>query len=122
MVIERDYYAGFEGEPEMKFVRARGDETIESVRLWGGYFDAIMGEAKPDPVRGWEGLALPHNLDQGWNEESPWTIQDVPAATTHWRRIDVRSLDEKTKEVFHAISDLLFRAQAAGETVRIFRD
>ena len=73
-LVNKIYYDGFEGEPEIQLIYRKGDNN-EILIMWEGYFDQIMKLMCPD-AQGWTGLAYNYNMDTGWYEESPWVIKD----------------------------------------------
>lgn len=79
-LINKKYYDGFEGEPEIQLIYRKGDNN-EILIIWEGYFDQIMKLMRPD-AQGWTGLAYNYNMDTGWYEESPWLIKDLQMALT----------------------------------------
>lgn len=112
-----DFYSGFEGEPEVRFAAVGCDGSEgESVRLWEGYFDALMQKVAPE-ASGWTGLALPYHLHGGWYDRSPWPVPDVAKVLSQWRGIDARSLGPPHDEAHAAVLQLLSRALSAGQTV-----
>jgi hypothetical protein len=116
-----DFYAGFEGEPELRFVRGYASEPRETIRLWSGYFDELMRHACP--VDGaWRGLALPYHLDEGWYSESPWPIPDVAEAARQWNEMDVGAATPDARRVHAAIGALLATAMREAEPVVVWRD
>ncbi|AUX26719.1 uncharacterized protein SOCEGT47_072890 [Sorangium cellulosum] len=109
---KRDYYAGFEGEPEVRF-HWTGDDGLErAVRLWVGYFDQIMSAIEPEEV-GWTGLALPYHLNEGWYDSSPWPIPELESVIEQWRRIDTSRLDEPARAAHAEVLALLIEADTA---------
>ena len=103
-----DFYAGFEGEPEIRFV-ARIDAAPERIiRLWVGYFDAIMGRVEPTNGR-WTGLARPYNLHEGWYER-PWKVVDVKSVADEWARILIEGLPSPSADAHGAVLRLLNEA------------
>jgi hypothetical protein len=116
-----DYYTGFEGEPEIRFIRQPANGEGEIVRLWAGYFDAIMATAEPG-ADGWRGLALPYHLDEGWYDESPWRIEGLSEVAAEWNRLNVSALDDQGQEIWGVVGRLLEAARDAGDPVWIAYD
>lgn len=123
-MIQHDHYGGFEGEPELRFLRTMPNgEELESVRLWGGYLDEIMRVVQPDSSSGkWQGLAAIYHLDQGWCERSPWRMEDVAAAARHWSDLDITKLRPETRKVFDLVGKLLSEAATKGQVVTVFSE
>ncbi len=112
------HYLGFEGEPEIQFIR--GTEISEQyiLRIWIGYFDTIMSTSKLGE-NGWSGLSYYYHTHTGWYETSPWEIQDINKAIIEFEEMDVHELDETAKNVWSDICSLLNDARSSKETVMI---
>ena len=63
-LVNRKYYDGFEGEPEIQVIYKKRNDT-EIFSIWEGYFDQIMRLMLPDE-QGWTGLAYCYNMFTGW--------------------------------------------------------
>lgn len=113
-----DFYTGFEGEPEIQFSTASGCGGNRIVRVWVGYFDAIMSKVKPGPT-GWTGLALPYHLNAGWYDSSPWRIPDLDAVVKQWGSIETASLSPDSVRAHSAVLELLRHALATSQPVTI---
>jgi hypothetical protein len=113
-----DFYTGFEGEPEIRFTVADRGSEERSVRLWAGYFDALMNEVQPDPGA-WTALALPYHLNEGWYDSSPWRIPDLDAAIRQWMTIDALSLGPEYVAAHAAVLQVLLGAKQASKEVLI---
>ena len=113
----RDYYSGYEPEPEFVVVAETGaDEQV--VRSWIGHIDRIFGCMKPGPS-GWTSLARAYHLSGAWLDESPWYVDHLQAAEEQWERVQAADLDSETAAVHAAIGDLMSQAVANGWRVRI---
>lgn len=66
-----NFYAGFEGEPELVVEAWRDEELLGRVDAWMGYFDTLMEacEAGPD---GRHGLSLAYHVQSPWFYEQEW--------------------------------------------------
>lgn len=114
---ERDFYEGFEGEPELQFVAA--DATggaVDTVRMWIGHFQAIVDKLNPGPY-GWTGIALPYHTHTGWYEEDSWRVPDLDELGAQWNGIAPSSLGATEKEAHRAVADLIDAARSRGATV-----
>ncbi len=116
--IIRNYYSGYEGEPEIQFIRVTGDGQRFILRIWVGFFDNIMMSIKP-VANEWTSLAYYYHLVEGWHDESPWKVPDIGAAISQFRDIDVASIDKNSQEVLYDICEMLLVAEAANESVFI---
>ena len=115
-----DFYSGFEGEPELRFVLCLHEAPVAEIRAWNGYFAGLMQEV-PRVNGQWTGLALPYHLAEGWYETSPWTIPDVREVEAQWRAIPVAKVSDPAARAFHAaLLALLGRAVAERGSVQVF--
>ena len=110
----KDYYSGFDGEPEIKF-KIRNKIIL---RLWIGYFDKIMKQIQPKNGK-WDGLVLYYHLDKGWYEESPWRIPDLIKSIKKFLEIDKTQLSEKENMILEDIIYLLKATYAQNDDVMI---
>ncbi|MDJ1482237.1 hypothetical protein QNI16_17160 [Cytophagaceae bacterium YF14B1] len=84
-----NYYDGFEGEPEI-ILTQKDELTTKQIRLWDGYFNAIMNLIKVDPISGrWTHLAYYYHLHIGWYEEDSWQIQDLASTLKQIQEIQI---------------------------------
>lgn len=116
--ITADYYTGFEGEPEITFVRRdqAGDERVFT--LWYGYFYDIMQLVQPEP-QGWTGLALPYHTVTGWNDEEDWQVPDVAEATAQLDHLDRSALSPAGARVLDELVAFMQEGMQAGESLCI---
>lgn len=113
-----NYYDGFEGEPEIRFIRCNGNEEKHILSMWEGYFDRIMNVIIPEKT-GWTGLAYFYHLHEGWYEESPWQIQNIVNVCNQLKGIDINTLDRDTQNVLNDILEFLEGAQLQNHNVWI---
>jgi hypothetical protein len=85
-VAVEDFYRGFEGEPEIRFVAKGAVGPDREVRIWVGYFSTIMDRIVPEGD-GWTGLALPYHLCEGWYEDDGWRVPDLDGVISQWGKI-----------------------------------
>lgn len=115
------YYEGYEGEPEIQFIKGsnKGDQTILSI--WEGFFDDIMGQFE-STSSGWQGLAYYYNLVTGW-EDGIWEIPNINSALIEFQSINGSQFRyPETAEVLSAICDLLKSAIKDNQRVWIDKD
>ena len=105
----RDFYVGYEGEPELVFLSTTSDGAVTRLRMWIGHFDQIMQHVKPGP-EGWTGLALPYHLETGWYEEDPWSLARPDEAAEQLSQVDAGELDAETADVLRGLVTLLQEA------------
>ncbi len=112
------YYDGFEGEPEIRFIRGIDNEEKHILSIWEGYFDRIMNVIIPEQT-GWTGIAYFYHLHEGWYEESPWQIPNIETVSNQLKKIDINILDNDTQNVLNDILEFLKGAQLQNDTVWI---
>lgn len=113
------YYEGYEGEPEIQFIKGSNNRTILSI--WEGFFDDIMDQFEPTPS-GWQGLAYYYHLVTGW-EDGIWEIPNIHSALAEFRSINPKKLEfNGSAEVLSAICDLLAMAIKENQKVWINKD
>lgn len=117
-IIDDKYYKGFEGEPEIQFIKLLKEDERQILSIWSGYFDEIMEKIEPT-TNGWDGLAYYYQLQEGWYEESPWTIDNIDYAIRQFNEINEGSLHETTRKVLVQIKDILQSASNAKHQVQI---
>ena len=115
--VLKDYYTGFEGHPEITFVRRRPDGDLVFT-LWDGYFNDIMMAIKPDS-KGWTSLALVYHLDEGWYDDPDWLIPDPSSALAQLRGIDASKLSDEPRKILGELLAFLDEGLAAGDEIRI---
>ena len=118
--INKKYYDGFEGEPEIQIIYRKGNDS-QILVMWEGYFDQIMRLISPDRS-GWTGLAYYYNMYLGWYEESPWVIEDLQMALKQFESINSRKLCCEAKEILVSICDIINEAISNSYEVFIARE
>lgn len=109
MKINSDFYKGFEGENEIRFIKVCTNET-EVLSIWDGYFNDIMEQFKPSEG-GWEGLSYYYHLNTGWYDASPWEIPDPQNALEQFQNVGKASLRfERSQDVLNAICNFISNA------------
>lgn len=121
MNINKKFYNGFEGEPEMTFCLMENGVTVEKIGIWDGYFDNIMKLVRSGE-EGWTGLAYFYHLCIGWYEEDNWLMPNISEAYRQLAGIDSEELEKEEKEVLILIVNLLKRAMDNGGKVYIVYD
>lgn len=119
-LINKKYYDGFEGEPEIQLIYRKGDNSKIFI-MWEGYFDQIMKLMHPD-AQGWTGLAYNYNMDTGWYEESPWVIKDLQMALKQFESIDDKNLCGEATEILMMICDIFREAISNNDEIYIARE
>lgn len=84
-----NFYAGFEGEPEIQVILGNPVHPIKMIRMWAGHFDSLMSAIEPESGR-WTGLALPYHLHEGWYGGSPWRVPNLREVLQQWQSIETQ--------------------------------
>lgn len=108
MKIIGDFYKGYEGENEIRFIKGC-DNDAQVLSIWDGYFNDIMEQFEPTE-KGWEGLAYYYHLNIGWYENSPWEIPNLESALQQFQSIKSMLRFEKSKEVLSTICNFILSA------------
>jgi hypothetical protein len=116
--IHADFYKGFEGEPEIRFIYQKPDSQDVLLKVWIGYFDLLMSVVHPT-TNGWSGLSYFYHFDKGWFEESPWEIKDISSVIVEFRSMDVSVLDQDSLNVWNHILKMFQSAQSLGGKIFI---
>lgn len=119
-IVNKTYYDGFEGEPEIQFIFKEGDD-IETLIIWEGYFDQIMRLMTCDK-QGWTGLAYCYNMCTGWYEESPWQIEDLQMALKQFGEVDGTALCDEAVDILTLICNRFSEAINKNHEVFIVRE
>lgn len=119
-LIKKQYYDGFEGEPEIQFIYRKGNDC-EILVMWEGYFDQIMRLIAPN-ADGWMGLAYCYNMYLGWYEESPWAIGDLQMALKQFESIDSQKLCNESKEILFLLCNMFREAISNNYEIFIARE
>ena len=102
------FYKGFEGEPSLKLSQKDKDGIIKTeLLLWVGYFDEILQLINPSKDGNWEGVTKFYHTETGWYDESLWKCDDLELFLGQLKSINVNSLEEKTKNVYHELFSML---------------
>lgn len=100
--LVKDYYIGFEGEPEIIISIKEKGKISDFIRIWEGYFNNIMQQVECDNGK-WTSLAYYFNLEVGWYDESPWLVENVKEAYRQLNSIDINELQDIEREVLKGI-------------------
>lgn len=119
-LVNKKYYDGFEGEPEIQFIYKKENDTA-MLTIWEGYFDQIMRLMLPDE-QGWTGLANCYNMYTGWYEDSPWVIEDLQIALKQLESIDETKLCDEAVEILILLCNILREAILNNDEVSIARE
>lgn len=112
-MTEHDFYAGFEGEPELILEYRQDGHVRGTIRAWSGYFDQLMARHDP-PEDGWRGLALHHHLGTGWNEQATWSDPDPRGTLAIILDAHRKAVDEDVRLFADALVQLLEQCVSNG--------
>jgi len=116
------YYDGYEGEPEIQFIKGSNNGDRKIISVWDGFFDDIMRQFKPTET-GWQGLAYYYHLRMAWEDGETWEIPNIHSALAEFRSIDPNKLEfNGSAEVLSAICDFLKTAIKENQKVWINKD
>jgi hypothetical protein len=119
-ISETDFYTGFEGEPELVFIR-EADGHQKKLMLWEGYFDTLMTQEENLSASGhWMGLALPYHSCLGcWGDsQENWQIPNIKEALDQLKTLDVSEEDDQVAAVLNALT--WFLTAAINEDAHVF--
>jgi hypothetical protein len=107
-ISETDFYTGFEGEPELVFIRET-DGRQRKLTLWEGYFSGH-----------WMGLALSYHSCLGcWGDgQENWRIPNIKEALDQLKTLDVSGKDDQVAAVLNAL--IWFLTAAINEDAHVF--
>ena len=118
--VNDKYYIGYEGYPEIQFMST--DESVtDKLIIWEGFFDEIMSKIQPSD-QGWTGLAYHYHMCTGWNENSPWEVDNPRKVLEQLEEIDKQGLDKETVQVLEEICRLFSDALNADRKIFIESD
>jgi hypothetical protein len=119
-ISETDFYTGFEGEPELVFIRET-DGRQRKLTLWEGYFDTLMTQEENLSASGhWMGLALSYHSCLGcWGDgQENWRIPNIKEALDQLKTLDVSGKDDQVAAVLNAL--IWFLTAAINEDAHVF--
>lgn len=120
-ILMSKHYDGYEGEPEIQFIKISSGSERTILSIWVGFFDDIMCQFKPVNSE-WKGLAHYYHLAIGW-EDDIWEIPDVQLALNEFYSIkSSRFQFPETSKVLSSICDLLMSAINNNQKVWIDKD
>lgn len=99
-MINRTYYEGFEGEPDL--VIAFGNQKLI---MWIGYFEAILDALLENDLPK-EGIIKEYFYHEGWYDDSPWKLEDIPLAIEQISSFDIDKVD-KSENIKKVLPDLV---------------
>lgn len=88
-----DFYAGFEGEPEVNLVR-QGAARL-TLKVWDGYFSQVLDAIEPGDDGQWHGLVLYYHLGTGWYDSEDFEVEDVPLFASQLSALDKSGFEPK---------------------------
>ena len=120
MSKEFDFYKGFEGEPELTISQKDfSGNTINSIKLWIGFFDSIIELIKPNFKDEWEGITVYYHAHTGWYDNSLWKCEEVILFIQQLESIEKLQLNVQTQEILEILIELL-KESISSKTVIYF--
>jgi len=125
MIDQVDFYTGFEGEGEVRFI-CQSDEKKYSISIWEGYFfdimNALLSNLKELNIKP-TGIVYCYQTQTGWYDESPWLLEDLDITSNYFELILKNAgFDEKREGILAAIIELLNYARVNNLCVYIDYD
>jgi hypothetical protein len=121
MVIhENNFYAGFEGEPELVFSQvANGCNKI--LRIWEGHFDTIIQHVSVSTDGNWKGLAYYYHLCLGcWgDDQEDWQIPNMAEALVQLQEIKIHQEDNDAQTAIICDALVEFLKEAYDEKISV---
>jgi hypothetical protein len=119
---EKNFYTGFEGEPELVFTQVVNDHK-KILRLWEGHFDTIIQHVSVSADGDWKGLAYYYHLCLGcWgDDQEDWQIPDIVEALIQLQEIKIQKEDMQTAIICNALIEFLEEAYVGSISVSITR-
>lgn len=105
-MIDNRFYEGFDGEAEVSFV-ADANRLV----IWNGYFETILSSLLDCGLEK-KGILKEYFNLEGWYDDSPWIIEDVPLTISQLKSFDINkvrqtSLKEDLEEIVKTIISFL---------------
>ncbi|PAE08308.1 hypothetical protein CHI12_06695 [Terribacillus saccharophilus] len=87
-MINTKYYDGFEGEPEVVLFNDH-----QRFIMWNGYFESLL-DSLLDTNLEKEGILEEYYNHEGWYDDSPWMIPDVPLTIWQLKHFDLNKVNQ----------------------------
>jgi hypothetical protein len=81
-MINTKFYDGFEGESELSFISGTNKLVI-----WNGYFEMILNNLLDSDIEK-KGIIKEYFYHEGWYDDSPWLINDIPLTIHQLKLVD----------------------------------
>jgi hypothetical protein len=110
--IEIDFRCGCDSDEEI-ILSFSTDIARKRLRIWEGYFNAIVSQIELSADGTWTGIAYYFHLCLGWNKEEYWQIPDLNEALSQFKSINMpedRLVYENANEVLVEI--IIFLSEA----------
>ncbi|WP_311082266.1 hypothetical protein [Paenibacillus polymyxa] len=91
--INDTYYAGFEGEPEIRLIYTNSDKS-HVLKIWNGYFDTLL-DCLVQLESAQSNILSEHYAHEGWYEESPWEVENIRETLQLFDSFDIKYLTEE---------------------------
>jgi hypothetical protein len=110
--IEIDFRCGCDRDEEI-ILSFSTDLYQKRLRIWEGYFNAIVSQIELSANGKWTGIAYYFHLFLGWNKEENWQIPDLYEVLSQFKSINMpkdRLVYENANEVLAEIIEFLAEA------------
>lgn len=91
--VNDTYYAGFEGEPEIRLIYKDSDESY-ILKIWNGYFDTLL-DCLVQIESAQSNILSEYYAHEGWYEESPWEVKNIRENLQLFTSFDINNLTEE---------------------------
>jgi hypothetical protein len=86
MKEDKRFYEGFDGEKKFVFCLCKGEDVLEKIHVWEGFFDDIMSLI-PYSNKGWECLSEYYQLALDFDQPH-WKVPNCSKALNQLTAID----------------------------------
>ena len=87
-MIDNKYYDGFEGEPRIVFFN-----DYHKFIMWNGYFEIILASLLDTNLEK-EGLLEEYYNHEGWYDDSPMMIPDIPLTLRQLKQFNLTKVEQ----------------------------
>ncbi|MGE7112938.1 hypothetical protein [Lysinibacillus sp. NPDC047702] len=87
-MINKKYYVGFEGEPELALINKEN-----KLIMWNGYFETILDVLIEINLEK-KGIIKEYFNHEGWYDESPWIIENIPLTIEQLKHFDLNKVQQ----------------------------
>ena len=115
---KRDFYNGYEGEPELIIIQKNNAGILKTtINLWIGFFDEVMNFVKPNSNGHWQGIALYYHTEEDWCSQSPWKHEDKILFIQQLEFIKINQLCIESQTILMHILDIFKDSISANDEI-----